>query len=162
MSLALPKPLRREKAPKRIARNCRPRRRRKTSLAAARRTLWRYFAAYVKARDGNVCFTCDQPAEGVYLHAGHLFTQGQHKAVIYEPKNCHSQCASCNRGHRGKTAEYTLRFIDRYGVEEYLRLTALAAATKAWTRPELQELTAALRRGGADFELLYAEKYGLP
>ena len=84
MSLSLAKPTRRVKAPKRIVRKVRPRRKRKSPLAAAKRTLWDYFAAYIKARDWDVCFTCDKHADGVYLHAGHLFTQGQHKAVIYE------------------------------------------------------------------------------
>lgn len=143
-----------------IRRGVRPARERKTSLGAAKRTLWSYFAAYVKNRDGNQCFTCPAIVSGVYLHAGHMFSR-RHSATIYDPKNCHSQCSACNRGRRGNTPEYVARFINKYGVREFERLANKAREFRQWTLPEVRELIAALRRSGADFEILYAEKYGL-
>jgi len=152
------KPLKRSVKP--IARRTRPRKQRKGKLGAAKRTLWNYFARYVKDRDGNECFTCDRWAEGSSLHAGHLFTRAR-GSMLYEPKAVHSQCAACNRGRRGNIPEYTLRFIDKYGVEEFQRLARRATQEKHWTEPEVRELIEALRVGGAEFEMLYAEKHGL-
>ena len=137
-----------------------PAKQRKTTLGAAKRTLWDYFARYIKGRDGNQCFTCDAHAEGAYLHAGHLFSRSI-GATLYDPLNCHSQCAGCNRGRRGNIPEYVSRFMSRYGGGQFTRLTNKARQIKQWTMPEVRELTEALKRGGADFEAFYMERYGL-
>jgi len=151
-------PIQRSQKP--IPRTKRPAKHRKTSLGAAKRTLWDYFASYVKARDGNCCISCGAFATGGSLHAGHLFSR-QHGATLYDPKNCHSQCAGCNRGRRGNTPAYADAFIERYGAAEFIALARRSRGVKHWTLPEVLELTAALKRSGADFELLYAERFVL-
>ena len=156
-----PKPARREKAkPKRIARKARPRKQRKTTVGALKRKLWKLFSAYVKARDGNICFTCGaKDLEGINWHAGHGIRQGGHAAVQYDPKNVHSQCGRCNIWLGGNTSEYMARLIDRYGYDEWLRMIRRARTTKSWTAPELRDLIAALERGAAEYECLYYERY---
>jgi hypothetical protein len=70
MSLALPKPVRVEKAPKRIVRTCRPRRKRKGTLAALKREADRLWSLIVRARDecesprAHVCRGAHQGAHG--------------------------------------------------------------------------------------------------
>lgn len=145
-----------------IARRTRPRRERKTPLATLKRKLWCAFAAYVKERDGNTCFSCGATGlEGQNWHAGHLFQAGQFAIIRYEPKNVHSQCGRCNVWLRGNVARYTARFLDKYGIEEFRRLDALSRRMKQWRAPEVIELILALKRGGAEFEMFYAERYGL-
>lgn len=157
----LPKPAKREPKPrKRIARTSRPRRERRTSLASLKRQTWKAFSAYVKERDGNVCFTCDaKDLEGRNWHAGHGIRQGGHHSVIYDPKNVHSQCGACNVLRSGNTAEYVTRLIERYGIEEWQRLITRSRQTKAWTAPELRGLIEALGRGAVAYECYYYEKY---
>lgn len=143
-------------------RKTRPRRVRKTPLATLKRKLWALFSAYVKERDGNTCFSCGASGlEGHGWHAGHLFPAGAHGIIRYEPKNVHSQCYRCNINLGGNGAAYTARFIDRYSFEEFKRLSALSRELRQWRAPEVQELIDALKRGGADYEMLYAEKYGV-
>ncbi len=154
------KPIARSSKP--ISRKVRPRRQRKTSLAALKRKLWLLFAAYVKERDGNSCISCPATGlEGHGWHAGHLFPAGAHAVIKYEPKNVHSQCFRCNINLGGAGAAYTVRFLDKYGVDEFNRLSRLSTKIKQWRAPEIEELIAALKRGGAEYEMFYAEKYGL-
>lgn len=171
----LKKPEKREKrARKPIARNSRPARStkriaRKTptkrqsakKLASLKRSLWTRFAAYVKERDGDQCFTCDAFVTGHSKGAGHFFDSGGHALIRYEPKNVHTQCSRCNCTLRGNGPVYTIRFIEKYGRPEYDRLAELAKREKHWHEYEIRELIEALKKGAADFECLYAEKYGL-
>ena len=172
MSLALPKPPRREAKPRKplpraskpIKRGSRPRKLRKTSIAALRRKLWELFAAYVKQRDGAVCFSCgDAITSPGNWHAGHMFPQNGPQLVRWHPKNVHSQCGfKCNLTKRGNVAAYALRFIDVYGIDEFRRLSALARVSKQWKAHELEALIAALRSSGSEFELLYEQAHILP
>jgi hypothetical protein len=154
------KPIPRSSKP--IARNSRPRRQRKSSLACLKRKLWSLFSSYVKERDGNVCFSCGASGlESHGWHAGHLFPAGAHGIIRYEPKNVHSQCYRCNINLGGNGAAYSDRFIEVYGIEEFRRLSALSRTIKQWRAPEVEELIAALKRGGADYEMLYAERHAV-
>ncbi len=143
-----------------MIRRKRPRRERKTPLAQLKRELWGLFALYVKERDGGVCFTCGAPRlEGKNHHAGHCIRAGGHASTKYDPKNVHAQCFSCNILRDGNTHEYVQRIIDRYGADEYRRMLQKSRETKNWKRPEIEELIAALKRGGADYECAYYAHY---
>lgn len=158
-----PKPVPEPKAaPRRIARGSRPRRQRKTNLAALKRRLWALFARYVKDRDGPVCWICGAaPLEGQNWHAGHLVSI-RHASTAYHPDNVHSNCASCNVFQRGNIAAYANKFLEVYGEDKFRALFRLSRETKRWTAPEVRELIAALEVDGVAYECLYAERYGLP
>lgn len=159
--IAFPKPRRTAKVRKPIARKKRPARVRKTSLAGLHRKLWDRFRAYVKERDGNVCFTCDKGGlESFSWHAGH-FISARKASTRYDPTNVHSQCAYCNKWLKGNAAEYAHRFLGKYGRDKFDALMASSRKTHEWKHYELSALIAALEKGGADYECLYAEKYGL-
>jgi len=135
---------------------------RRSSLAALKRKLWKLFAAYVKERDGNTCFSCGRGGlAGSNWHAGHLFPAGSSSLIRWEPKNVHSQCYHDNINLGGAGAAYAVRFIERYGIDEFNRLSALSREMKAWKPYEIEALIAAIKRSGADYEMAYAELYGL-
>lgn len=153
-------PIERKSAP--VKRTKRPRRERKTPLAALKRTLWKLFAAYVKGRDGKVCISCPAVGlEGQNHHAGHFFNAGNHGAIKFHPKNCHSQCGRCNVWLRGNIANYALAWLDRYGADELRRLQVRSTEARGpMTRPEVEDMIAALQRGRVEFENYYFERYG--
>lgn len=155
-----PKPAKRAKVRKPIKRGKAPAKVRKTTLAALKRKLWSLFTAYVKERDGHVCFTCDKPISSYDCQGGHLISR-KIAATFFHPDNVHPQCGSCNCGKRGNVPEYTLRFLARYGEAKYRALLASATQVRQWKPHEIRELIDAIQRGGADFECLYADKYGL-
>jgi hypothetical protein len=132
----------------------------KNPLPRARKAFWEKFRDYIKARDGNTCFSCGKAGlEGSGWHAGHMFPSGNNSILRYHPKNVHSQCFFCNLNMGGNGAAYASRFIDTYGIEEFRRLDGMRGRERKWTVVELREMGEALDRGGADFECLYAEKY---
>lgn len=135
---------------------------RESDVGKAKRTLWKKFAAYVKARDGNQCFTCDAYAEKGDLQAGHMFP-GRTGALLFDPLVVFSQCVDCNCGRRGSTAVFVDRYIKRFGVEQFQAAVARTSRDKQWRTHEVRELIAALNRdpSGAEYEALYMEKHGL-
>jgi hypothetical protein len=152
-------PVARKSAP---ARTKRPRSKSKNKLPAQRTKTWDLFAAYVKQRDGNVCFSCGKAGLVSYdWHAGHMFPSGNNAVIRYEPKNVHSQCGRCNCFLSGNGAAYVAHFLEVYGLDELQRIQAKRGQEKRWTRVELEEMATVLQRGGADFECWYAERYGL-
>ena len=77
----------------------------------------------------------------------------------YDPKNIHSQCGKCNILLDGNGPEYVEFVIQRYGRGEFMRMLDRSRQTKNWTRPELEYLVEAARKGGADYESAYYERY---
>jgi hypothetical protein len=156
-----PNPQKRAKRPPQpIARNSRPRRgskprrERKTTLAALKRKLDTLFSAYVKERDGRVCITSGQTCEPHQLNAGHFISR-RIQSLRWDPKNCHSQSVADNHFRRGAPAEYAVAILDRYGEAELRRLLARKKIHKQWRRGELERLIAAIKESGAAFELAY-------
>ena len=151
-----PKPVPEPKAaPRRIARGSRPRRQRRTSLAALKRRLWVLFARYVRTRDGSVCVTCRaEPAD----QAGHFYSRRIGSTWI-DPKNVVAQGPRCNlflHGNPGAFADYILR---EHGPQELERLTRRAnQVRKDWRADEVRILIGHLERGDfAGFEMAYYE-----
>jgi hypothetical protein len=158
---ASPKPSRRGPKPRKpIRRTSRPRKQRASSIGAMKRKLWALFSAYVKARDGNRCFTCPATGlEGGNWHAGHFIRKDGHAAVEYDPKNVHSQCGACNLWRRGNVHVYALRIIDTYGSDEFRRLIARSHLIHTWHAPQLRELIEAIQHSPEAYECLYYERY---
>jgi hypothetical protein len=155
-SLLLPKPVPAPKAPpKRLARGRRPRRERKTTLAALKRKLWKLFAQYVLYRDNGQCVTC----RAVANQAGHFYSR-RIASTWVDPNNIGAQCARCNlflHGNPGAFAEY---IYEEHGGEELARLTMRAnRITKQWKADEVRKLIAALESdpSGFAFEVAYYE-----
>src|SRR5687768_8077704 len=120
------------------ARTKRPRSKSKNKLPAQRTKTWDLFAAYVKQRDGNVCFSCGKGGLISHdWHAGHMFPSGNNAVIRYEPKNVHSQCGRCNCFLRGNGAAYVAHFLEVYGLSELQRIQAKRGQEKRWTRVEL-------------------------
>ena len=134
-----------------MIRRQRPRRVRKSTVAALKRKLWRMFSAYVLERDQRVCFTCGREAD----QAGHFYSC-RIASIWVDPKNVHGQCATCNLYLKGNPGAYAERIVRDYGPAELARLTHRANhVTKQWRRPELERLIDALRQGGAAYECAY-------
>lgn len=153
---SIPKPTKRVKVTR-----TRLRKNRKSALAAGKRKLWEMFSAFVKERDGNACFSCGSSGlEGANWHAGHMFPAGGSSILRWHPLNVHSQCYRCNINLGGNGAEYASRFIEVYGIDQLMYLNEIKRQQMQWREPDIRELIEALKRGGADYELLYAEKIG--
>ena len=108
---------------------------------------WDLWSIYIRTRDKGQCFTC--PARswneelGEYdirgMQAGHY----RHGVRDFDDKNIHCQCVTCNKWKHGKLDIYGRRLIEKYGLEEYVKLNArcdLAQKGEKLTEDEYREL----------------------
>lgn len=147
-----PKPQPRERrAPKPLKRS-RPRRQRKSTVAALRRKLWLLVAKYVRERDGHVCVTCGKPGD----QAGHFFTR-RIASTCYDPKNLGCQESTCNLFMQGNPGAFADYIVNTYGPEELVRLSARAQYSKQWKAPELEMLIEAIKVSPHSYECAYYE-----
>lgn len=98
----------------------RTRRPKRLSNTQWKRKLWPAFAAWVKERDGYVCFTCLKQLEPhtSNCQAGHYIPKSICGLDLYfDPLNVHTQCFHCNINLGGYGAMYHKRMLEVYGQE---------------------------------------------
>lgn len=82
------------------------RKKRQRSIKTIKRSLWKYFSAYIKLRDAELvdgklvvrCISCGKEYEygDQKINAGHFFSSKGSPALRYNPFNVHAQCVACN------------------------------------------------------------------
>jgi len=126
VSLSLPKPLHREKAPKRITRTCRPRRKRRGGKAALAREADRLWSLIVRGRGA-----CEMEGDhGGPLQGAHGFSR-RYRTTRWLPINGFCLCA----GH------HVAMTHDPLAWDDFLR--------RAWGEPVYQELKRLAQRTDA-------------
>ena len=86
------------------------------------------------------CITCGETKEYRLLDAGHFMSR-QYNATLYDERNIHAQCKSCNVWKSGDVLEHGRQIDLLYGegiAEELEYLAKLT--TKKFTIPELEQL----------------------
>jgi len=80
----------------------------KPTITKLKKTLWKYFSAYIRARDGYRCFTCDRYATGAGMHAGHFVPSSMGGLGLrYDEDNVHAQCLTKESKVLLHSGEYT-------------------------------------------------------
>lgn len=158
--MRLPRPARESRAPKPLRRG-RPRRQRKSSLAALKRRLWQLLRRYVAETWGDHCFTCGAgPLAGANRHTGHFVNAGKSLAVRYAPDNLRTQCGRCNVWLRGNLAEYAVRLSDQIGEAKFRTLVCRSRVIVRLSTSDVRDMIAALENSGADYELHWEQTHG--
>ena len=110
---------------------------------------WALYSEWIRRRDadkqGNVaCVTCGKTAhwKGEGMQAGH-FISGRTLSLLFDPRNCHTQCYGCNVGRNGSYVEYFIYMEKRYGRKVIDELRYLKHQARKY--------------GIADYELLIIE-----
>jgi hypothetical protein len=140
MSLALPKPVRVEKAPKRIVRTCRPRRKRKGTLAAMKREADRLWSLIVRAR----AVACESPR----AHACRGVCQGAHGFgrsywnTRWLPINGFKLCQAEHVYFTHRPIQWRLFLVEAWGQGVYDELERLALRAQ---KPDVEKALADLR-----------------
>lgn len=86
---------------------------------------WKAFSLYIRIRDclkttgtkewGNCC-SCGARTNIKQAHAGH-FLPGRRMSILFNEKNVHLQCCSCNTYLQGNGANYYRFMQNKYGEE---------------------------------------------
>ena len=152
------KPIKRRALLSRVAA---PRKFSQKDLPKLRVKFWKIFSEMIKRRDGGKCISCGSDGlEGVFAHAGHLFTSKMHGSVRYHPKNVHTQCRRCNIFMSGAGPDYAREFIRKYGTEFFEEMYKKSKELKKWTAPEIVELARVAVLGIEEYTKYYEEMYG--
>lgn len=89
----------------------------KLSLTKLKKKLWEECRRIIRARDGNVCYTCGKTElVGSDWHTGHFITSSVCSAEMrYDLGNLASQCSFCNIHRSGNWPAYEAHLIRDYG-----------------------------------------------
>lgn len=92
----------------------------------------------IRAADDSgmcICFTCDKPIRWNLkgTHAGHFISRAK-LGTVFNPMNCHPQCARCNQHKGGSAAIYERRMRAKYG-DETVEALIVASEEKIDTSP---------------------------
>lgn len=87
------------------------------------------------------CFTCDTRYSLLdkRMNAGH-FVSRSHRVTVFDFRNCHPQCAHCNRHLSGNLGVYHDQMVKKYGHDVVTQLLAAKQQSKAWSVEELSEM----------------------
>lgn len=105
---------------------------------------WDIFSVYIRRRDADengyvACCTCGKVDHWKNQQAGHYISR-RHGSVLFDERNCHSQCINCNiflHGCEEKHAEY---IKNRYGERVLLELQWLKNQRYSFNNVKLQVL----------------------
>lgn len=107
-------------------------------LKKAKKRLVELSHNYIRRRDsssvgaviayGGFCFDCGMRADGQQFQCGHWETDSTGGALLrYHPHNMHGQSGACNCYYRQESVKinYTMKMIERYGIERVNKLRQL-------------------------------------
>lgn len=105
----------------------------------------KYFSIYIRRRDadewGEVkCCTCSNRGHWKLFDCGHFIPRGK-LATRYDERNCHSQCAHCNRFLNGNLVKYEIFLRSKYGNEVVEELKIKSKESVKWMPHQIQEMT---------------------
>lgn len=101
----------------------------------------RVFQKYIRERDKDLpCISCGNYSD--LVDAGHYFKAETHTGLIFDERNCHSQCRRCNRYLGGNLIEYRKGLVKRKGEDFVKQLEADAdeLRLKKYTREDYIEI----------------------
>lgn len=105
------------------------------------------FSEYIRERDKYQCYTCGtrgREKDGV-MQCGHLITRGKY-ATRWNPLNAQCQCKSCNMRHEYQPEQYTSKWIEEHGEEQYLELVRESNSIRKFKISDLKEMTDMYRK----------------
>lgn len=120
----------------------------KKGLSYYKRKAWDMFSKYIRTRDclattktveTGRCVTCGREYSFSELQAGHAIG-GRNNSILFDEKLVNAQCRGCNSYGNGKYAEYSVWFINKYGLEEWEEKVRLSHTTVKYTILDYQEI----------------------
>lgn len=114
------------------------------SVSVLKKRVWELFSKYIRLKYSDwrgycTCVTCGVVKPYTQLQAGH-FIPGRHNKVLFDERNVHPQCYSCNVCKHGDLLNYRDFMVKTYGEDVINELRQLDKEDKQFTIPELVEL----------------------
>lgn len=96
----------------------------KQPISLIQRKLWEECKRIIRARHGNVCYTCDRAnLSGSNQHTGHMWPKAALGAWLkYDLRVLRIQCYNCNINLGGNGAEFYVRMLKEIGPDAMSKL----------------------------------------
>lgn len=100
---------------------------RKVTKTGVKKKAWVAFSKYIRVRDcikttgfpdKGQCVTCGRFFPFSELQAGHAIG-GRNNSILFDEELVNAQCRGCNSYGNGKYAEYSVWFIEKYGLKRW-------------------------------------------
>ncbi|QQV90440.1 recombination protein [Olleya phage Harreka_1] len=115
----------------------------KDTLQSLKNTVQKVCHEFIRLRDKfKPCISCNAQWNKDF-QAGHFYKAELYSNIKFNETNISGQCRKCNLRKDGNYDGYKKGFIERYGIEEFNKLDALAMGYKhedfKWDREVLKE-----------------------
>lgn len=102
------------------------------------------FSKYIRLRDSmpngmTKCISCGHIKPFSDMDCGHFFSRSR-MATRWDERNCHAECAYCNRFRADHLHDYETNLKRMIGENEFNKLEMLAHSTRHWTETELKAM----------------------
>lgn len=116
----------------------------KVTISQLKKKVWKLYSEWIRRKDAvngwNKCVTCGVMKSYKELQAGH-FIPGRHPSILFDERNCHPQCYSCNCGWlKGNPVKYFRYMQVTYGDKVIEELERLDKINKQFLNYELEAL----------------------
>ena len=116
------------KAPKNISRK----------QSTRRKAAWKQFSRYIRLKYSDKgyckCVTCNKVKRYKDIHSGHYIPQGSSPELMFDERNVHPQCTTCNLYRGGEQALYGEFIARKYGRIVQIDLVETYKARKPFKR----------------------------
>ena len=113
------------------------------TVSKAKANAWKVFSKYIRLRDtnnlGTGCYTCGAYYSIDRMQAGN-FISGRHPTYLFDERQVHAQCKTCNIFKHGATLDYEEHLIKDYGKEAVEEMKAHRKDLKQFKVFELLEI----------------------
>ena len=119
----------------------------KKCLTYYKKRAWKMFSTYIRTRDSLkttgstdkcVCITCNKRKEFRRIQAGHAIG-GRNNSILFDEELVNGQCDGCNGFGNGKYAEYSLWFIENYGLKKWEDKVKLSKQLVKYTKQDYKD-----------------------
>ena len=80
-----------------------------------KKSLWRIFSQYIRARDNYKCISCGKQLTKQTSDAGHYIPKTAGLSLYFDERNVNCQCTYCNRFMHGNLSKYAIKLREKYG-----------------------------------------------
>ena len=84
-------------------------------MSIKKSSAWRWFALFIKERDGWTCITCGRRYKDARMNAGHFIQADGHLNTYFNEENVNAQCSGCNIWGQTTILEYRRALNRKYG-----------------------------------------------
>lgn len=121
---------------------------RKKNLSYYKDKAWKMFSKYIRTRDclattkfpdQGKCVTCGKFFPFSELQAGHAIG-GRNNSILFDKELVNAQCKFCNGYGNGRYAEYSVWFIEKYGLEKWEEKVKLSREIVQYKQQDYEEM----------------------